>query len=199
LGQTMGSLVWGQNMGSLENLESVVRWQKHDAPASVSNRSASATQRQQRTWFVICIDVNTCNMENTAWSIGQRIKVTCERSKHHGRYAMVTRVNHKKLSVVFEDGQPGQFVDKEHATLAPVRTINSGNRMGRRNNNSQDNDNEVSEVTRILEQLAFTAATLISADYQDTERTERALDAFQSSVRNSTRMITNQRRNATLN
>jgi hypothetical protein len=130
------------------------------------------------------------NMGDDDWNIGQRLKVTCSRSKHSGRYAVVVRVCFTKLNVVFEDGRPGQFINKNRATLVPARNDNPGaetdSNMGRRANVIEDTGRGVSEITRLLDQLAVTAAALISADGHDTARTERDVDAFYSSVRDHT-------------
>jgi hypothetical protein len=61
-----------------------------------------------------------------------------------------------------------------------------------------DVEEEVTELSGLLEHMAFTAATLISSDGDDPARVERALAEFATAVHNNTRTITQQRRGNTL-
>jgi hypothetical protein len=61
-----------------------------------------------------------------------------------------------------------------------------------------DGEEEVTELSRLLEHMAFTAATLISSHGDDPGRVERTLAEFSTAVRNNTRIITQQRQEHTL-
>jgi hypothetical protein len=61
-----------------------------------------------------------------------------------------------------------------------------------------DGKDEVTELSRLLEHMAFTAATLISSHGDDPARVERTLAAFSTAVCNNTRLITQQRQDHTL-
>jgi hypothetical protein len=145
--------------------------------------------------------------DRDGWFVGERVQVTCRESKHYRRYGTVTKVHRVRLEVKFEDEGPGMYVDKIRASPAPLRRI----RPNRRNTPSSPNErvvieaspmqhdnNDVSELTRILEHLAFTAASLILSEADDNERT-RAQDAFQASVRNNIQMLSDARNNDTRN
>jgi hypothetical protein len=56
-----------------------------------------------------------------------------------------------------------------------------------------EDEDEATDLSRLLEHLAFTAATLISSHGDDTARIERTLNEFSAAVRRNTRTITRQR------
>jgi hypothetical protein len=56
-------------------------------------------------------------------------------------------------------------------------------------------EDNVGELTRLLEHMAFTAATLISSNADDPAHVSRSLRMFQDSVRDNTRMLQRTRRN----
>jgi hypothetical protein len=53
------------------------------------------------------------------WKRGDRLHVICSRSEHDRWYATVTAVAPTRLTVIFVDGGPGQFVDRCRASHAP--------------------------------------------------------------------------------
>jgi hypothetical protein len=67
------------------------------------------------------------------------------------------------------------------------------------NNMEAFDDDGGSELARILEQLAFSAATLISAEADDLEQTNRIIDGFQALVRDNTWRMADSRRNGARN
>jgi hypothetical protein len=159
------------------------------------------------------------------WMIGDHLHVTCPRSRHYRRYAVVTAVHGTRLAVVFDDGLPGQFVDRTRASHAPPLR-NARRPRPRRNTNFEpapptnmaaredrvrlvidyntprhgqinvvidssmetlSDDEEVADISRTLERLAFTAAAIILARSDTAEQTNRLLDDFQTAVRDGTR------------
>jgi hypothetical protein len=127
---------------------------------------------------------------NDTWEIGQRIRVTCRNSKHFGRYGIITDVYRWRLGIRFEDGRPGKFVDKIRAVI--VGNMPQPQEATMQTENMEDN---VGELTRLLEHMAFTAATLISSNADDPAHVSRSLRMFQESVRDNTRMLQRTRRN----
>jgi hypothetical protein len=47
------------------------------------------------------------------------IEVTYARSKHYWRTGAVTRISNPRLTVQFDDGHPGNYVDHRHARVIP--------------------------------------------------------------------------------
>jgi hypothetical protein len=139
------------------------------------------------------------------WRPGQRIKVTCPRCRHFGRYAVITQVYNVRLGVAFEDGEPGSFVDKSRASLVvgPLRAARALRQpavAARQpavdvNMATFSADDGVTELSHLLEHLAFTPATLISSTADDPDLNQRTLDSFQVSVRDNARRMGNQQRN----
>jgi hypothetical protein len=54
-----------------------------------------------------------------AWEKGDRFRVTCPRSKHYLRYGSVIGISKARLWVVFDDFQPGSFVERAMVVHAP--------------------------------------------------------------------------------
>jgi hypothetical protein len=168
------------------------------------------------------------------WATGQRIRVTCPKSKHYRRYAVVTAVLRLRLAVTFEDGRPGKFIDKSRAAIVDrppsiVTETAASNRSSRthsmrpavihdngdhdmiivgnpapdipateqsREDNPRTNgsNRDMTELTRLLDHMAFTVATLISSNADDPTVVSSTLAEFQAAVRDNTRMISQQRR-----
>jgi hypothetical protein len=159
------------------------------------------------------------------WMIGDHLHVTCPRSWHYRQYAVVMAVHNTRLTVVFDDGLLGQFIDRSRASHAPplrnarlpqarrnanveapaptntaaheerVRLVIDSNtaRHGQINvviDSSMEtlsDDEEVADISRTLERLAFTAAAIILSEADNDEQTNRLLDDFQAAVRDGTR------------
>jgi hypothetical protein len=148
--------------------------------------------------------------------IGDHIHVTCQRPRHYGWYAVVTTVHITRLSVVFDDGLPGQFVDRSRASHAPpfharhraarypraqrsktVETPAANNATHQERvriiidsdtphhgpiniviDSSMETvavDDDVTDLSRTLERLAFTAAAIILSETDSTEQTDSRL------------------------
>jgi hypothetical protein len=64
-------------------------------------------------------------VDHNDWFVGQRIQVTCTRSKHFGRFATVIKVHRTRLlELEFEDGRPGKNIDRVRASTAPIWRVN---------------------------------------------------------------------------
>jgi hypothetical protein len=135
------------------------------------------------------------NTEEPQWAIGQRIQVTCRRSKHYGRYGSITHVHRTRLGVKFEDPRPGSFINMSRARIVDEEPPPAAARMVVE---PDDGEEEVTELSWLLEHMVFTAATLISSNGDDPARVERTLAEFSTTVRNNTRIITQQRQDHTL-
>jgi hypothetical protein len=66
-------------------------------------------QRQEERYW------DTCDV----WQKGDRFHVTCLQSRHYGRYGAVIGVSETRLTVVFDDRRPGQFIDRGMVVHAP--------------------------------------------------------------------------------
>jgi hypothetical protein len=136
------------------------------------------------------------------WIIGQRILVSCPKSKHHGRYAHITDISRLRLGLSFEDGRPGKFIDKSRAvivndppvvipTLADNAPVTPSASQHVTNSNG---DRDMTELSRLLDHMAFTVATLISSNAEDPAVVSRTLEDFQTAVRDNTMVISRRRR-----
>jgi hypothetical protein len=56
-------------------------------------------------------------------------------------------------------------------------------------------ESNMTELSRLLDHMAFTAATLISSNAEDPDMMSKTLADFQAAVRDNTRLISQQRRN----
>jgi hypothetical protein len=54
------------------------------------------------------------------WEKGDRFRVTCPRSKHYLRYGTAIGVSKTRLWVVFDNHQPGAFVERAMVDHAPL-------------------------------------------------------------------------------
>jgi hypothetical protein len=137
------------------------------------------------------------------WVVGQRILVSCPSSKHHGRYAHITDVSRKRLGLLFEDGRPGKFIDKSRAVIVNDPSVASPSTVidnapvtpqGRPHVTNNNGDRDMTELSRLLDHMAFTVATLISSNAEDPATVSRTLEDFQIAVRDNTRIISRRRR-----
>jgi hypothetical protein len=53
--------------------------------------------------------------------VGDRIRVHGTQTRHHGRIARIDSIGNRRLSVTFEDGLSGKFVEYVDAVLIPER------------------------------------------------------------------------------
>jgi hypothetical protein len=87
----------------------------------------------------ISIDRSRTHPRDIFWA-GDRIQVHGTQTRHHGRVARVNSVGDRRLSVTFEDGLSGKFVEYTDAILIPERNAVAAMptparlRMGRPNN-----------------------------------------------------------------
>jgi hypothetical protein len=79
--------------------------------------------------------------DNHVWEVGDHLHVTCHRSRHYGRFAVVTGVQPTRLLVVFDDGRRSEFVGRDSVSHAPplrVRHRSSGYPQAQRRDNVEN-------------------------------------------------------------
>jgi hypothetical protein len=113
------------------------------------------------------------------FQVGDRINVTSPRSKHHNRTGTISSLGMRRLTVHFDDHLPGSFVDYAHATKddgeqAPTERTNNRTVL------APTTSNEVDEIGRLLEHLAFTAAAIVSSAGRGTKREQQLASRFHS-------------------
>jgi hypothetical protein len=113
------------------------------------------------------------------FQVGDRINVTSPRSKHHNRTGTISSLGMRRLTVHFDDHLPGSFVDYAHATKddgeqAPTERTNNRTAL------APTTSNEVDEIGRLLEHLAFTAAAIVSSAGRGTKREQQLASRFHS-------------------
>ena len=127
------------------------------------------------------------------FAVGNRISVTSARSKHYARTAVIDKVRTRRLTVSFEDGKPGKYVDyQEVIKLEPTKhTSEQGMEEPSSNTTTQNKKtNDTTKITRLLEHMAFTSATLISLHHDDLSQMKALLDTFSYQVHNHVQHIT---------
>jgi hypothetical protein len=60
---------------------------------------------------------------NNIFRVNDRIQVHGTHTKHHGRIARIDSIGNRRLSVTFEDGLSGKFVEYIDAVLIPERGV----------------------------------------------------------------------------
>jgi hypothetical protein len=137
---------------------------------------------------------NMIGENNHGWRIGQLIQFTCLNSRHFGRCGVITQVCNVRLRVAFEDGEPGSFVAKSRASL--VAELPRAARTPRRpwEVESDEDEDGATDLSQLLEHLAFTAAALILSHGDDAARIRRTLNEFTATVCRNTRALSRQQR-----
>ena len=132
------------------------------------------------------------------FSIGDRLKVVYRKSKHYGRIARVTQVNNPRLSVDFEDGGAGAFVDFRYARRIPdlIPTTMPPNIHQQRTQPIHDNDEEDGDVlAEAFNRLAIDTAIAILVDTSNMAGVERAIEEQVIRIRYYAQSILRRRRN----
>ena len=111
---------------------------------------------------------------------GDHIEVTYGRSKHYGRTGIVTRVCNPRLSVRFDDGQAGCYVDFRYARVLPVpdptTRINDDRTRDAMTTVSEDADDEEGNLLiGLMENLAIQTAVSVLAEANDMADVEKAI------------------------
>ena len=140
------------------------------------------------------------------FKVGDRIQVINTGSKHYDRKASIVKVGNRRLTVSFDrdDPRPGMYVDFDDArklgivrtqdTSTPAVDMHNSHATGLTDTTSE-RDDDLGELTRLLEHLAFTSATLISSRFDDPERMESLMLSFSQQVRLTTRTMASSRNN----
>jgi hypothetical protein len=122
------------------------------------------------------------------FNIGDRVKCMNTRSKHYAHTACIIGMGRTRLHVEFENGHIGKFIDWRdaelivpHITTPVMTTATSGTSSP--SSNHIENDGDIEQLVHLLDHMAFTAATIISSEHEDSARMTRLLDSFDRAVR----------------
>jgi hypothetical protein len=129
------------------------------------------------------------------------IKVVYRRSKHYGRTATIIKVGNPRLTVRFDDGLPGSFVDIKYARLIPEHeeqgdtTILDNTRHNLVPAVSVDNgDDDEDVLVKMFHRLAVETAVTALADANNMADVERAINAQAVRIRAHALKILQRRR-----
>jgi hypothetical protein len=87
-----------------------------------------------------------------------------------------------RLNVTFDNGHVGKFLDWRDAALTtPPEDCSSSLDLLPASSNTDNTD--VSQLTELLEHMAFTVATIVSSKYDEPPRMEQLMGSFDRSVR----------------
>jgi hypothetical protein len=143
---------------------------------------------------------NRSRLPADLFNIGDHVKCVNPRSKHYAHTALVIGMGKARLNVEFENGHIGKFIDWRDAELIspPVEPVATNN-LRPSSGNVEAND-DIGQLTDLLDHLAFTSATLISSKHGNPRQMSRLLDSFDRSVREHANLIAGTRnRNNQLN
>jgi hypothetical protein len=95
-------------------------------------RSLHNTDNTTHEDMVTSLQRNTCTDDDFHigdqvgnFHVGDHIKVIYRGSKHYGRTGTVSQVGNPRLTINFDDGRPGIFVDIKYARLTSTRQDNA--------------------------------------------------------------------------
>jgi hypothetical protein len=114
------------------------------------------------------------------FNINDHVKCKNLRSKHYGHTARIIGMGTTRLHVEFDNAHAGKFIDWRDAELTGNR--NDADTSSNDTNNTA-NDDDLSQLSQLLEHMAFTTATLISSEHGNSQRMEHLLTAFDRQVR----------------
>jgi hypothetical protein len=86
-----------------------------------------------------------------------------------------------RLSVAFDNGHVGKFLDWRDADIHTPNDVHNETPTINTNHVSCDND-DIAQLTDLLEHMAFTAATIISSKHDDPSHMQQLLESFNRSV-----------------
>jgi hypothetical protein len=115
------------------------------------------------------------------FNINDHVKCKNPRSKHYGHTACVIGMGKARLHVAFNNGQVGKAVDWRDSELNNTRVptkvaqVSAGTPV--------TTDDNIEQLTHLLEHMAFTAATVISSKHGNPRRMEHLLTSFEQKVR----------------
>jgi hypothetical protein len=116
------------------------------------------------------------------FNINDHVKCKNPRSKHYGHTARVIGMGKTRLHVAFDNGHVGKFIDWRDAELNNTRVPNKVEQVPA--DNPVTTDDDIGQLTQLLEHMAFTAATVISSEHGNPRRMEHLLILFERKVRN---------------
>jgi hypothetical protein len=99
-----------------------------------------------------------------------------------------------RLHVEFDNGHVGKFIDWRDAELTNIR---SDATTTSNDTTNTPNDDDIGQLSHLLEHMAFTTATLISSEHGNSQRMGQLLNAFDRQVRIHATTLANARLNPT--
>jgi hypothetical protein len=141
------------------------------------------------------------------FSMYDHIEVTYAKSKHYRRTGVITRISNPRLTVRFDDGHPGNYVDYRYARVIPdaPRRTNLTNTSPRNINitdvdlmatvSEDRGDEETNSVTALMENLAIQTAVTTLAGSNNMADVERAINEQATRIRIQARRILQRRSN----
>jgi hypothetical protein len=132
--------------------------------------------------------------------IDDHIQVIYTKSKHYQRTGIVTRVCNPRLSVRFDDGRPGNYVDYRYARLIPETNttprhsdLTGGDWVTAVSDDR--GDDETDSIVALMEDLAIQTAVTTLAVSNNMTDVERAINEQAARIRIQARRILQRRNN----
>jgi hypothetical protein len=123
---------------------------------------------------------------NEIFKVGDRILVHGNLSPHQGRKAVIRAVGNRRLTVRFEDGLPGTFIDYKAAMLIPPRGfLNYDFDTQSFNSINWTGDPASIDRIRILRHFCTFGGMAIAQLFEDEEEMANLLDDFNLELRSA--------------
>jgi hypothetical protein len=139
---------------------------------------------------------------NGVFRVGDHIEVVYPKSKHFGKTGVVIKVGDPRLSVRFDNGLPGTFVDVAYARLIAERgghnethQVNNIHPMETPAVSGDEEDDDDYVLVEMFDRLAVQTAITALADANNMADVERAINEQASRIREHAAKILRQRRN----
>jgi len=116
-----------------------------------------------------------------AFNINDHVKCKNPRSKHYGHTARITGMGKNRLHVAFDNGHVGKYIDWRDAELNNIHVPN--NVATASTDTTVTTDEDIGQLTHLMEHMAFTAAAVISSEHGNPRRMEHLLILFERQVR----------------
>jgi hypothetical protein len=115
------------------------------------------------------------------FNINDHVKCKNLLSKHCGHTVRVIGMGKTRLNVEFDNGHVGKFIDWRDAELTKTRFPTNVATIS--TDTTTTADDNIQQLTHLLEHMAFTAATVISSEHGNSRRMEHLLTLFERQVR----------------
>jgi hypothetical protein len=114
------------------------------------------------------------------FNINDHGKCKNPRSKHYGHTACVIGMGKARLHVAFDNGHIGKFIDWRDAELNNTRVPTNVAQVS--TDTPVTTDDNIKQLTHLLEHMVFTAATVISSEHGNLRRMGHLLTLFERKV-----------------